>query len=63
MTEQQIEQSLIGKLGNLKYTYCPDIRDPTSLEANFRQYFQSLNHIQLTDDEFTRLLESIVQRQ
>ena len=60
MTEQKIEQSLIEKLGDLKYTYRPDIRDRTSLEANFRQHFQALNRVQLTDAEFARLLESII---
>ena len=60
MTEQQIEQALIEKLGELKYTYRPDIRDRAALEANFRQHFESLNRVHLTDREFARLLESIV---
>ena len=42
MTEQQIEQALIEKLGELKYTYRPDIRDRAALEANFRQHFEAL---------------------
>ncbi|HCF3095084.1 TPA: hypothetical protein NIB80_005770, partial [Pseudomonas aeruginosa] len=32
-TEQQIELDLIAKLGDLKYTYRPDIRDRAALEA------------------------------
>jgi type I restriction enzyme R subunit len=60
MTEQQIEQALIEKLGELKYTYRPDIRDRAALEANFRQHFEALNHVHLTDSEFARLLESVV---
>ncbi len=60
MTEQQIEQALIDKLGELKYTYRPDIRDRAALEANFRQHFQALNRVHLTDSEFARLLDSIV---
>lgn len=60
MTEQQIEQALIEKLGDLKYTYRPDIRDRAALEANFRQHFEALNRVHLTDSEFARLLESIV---
>ncbi|MBV6660854.1 type I restriction endonuclease subunit R [Pseudomonas yamanorum] len=59
-SEQQIEQALIEKLGNLKYTYRPNICDRAALEANFRQHFEALNHVQLTDNEFARLLESIV---
>ncbi|CAH2031280.1 type I restriction endonuclease subunit R [Trichlorobacter ammonificans] len=59
-TENQIEQSLIEKLVELKYTYRPDIRDRAGLEANFRQHFEALNRVHLTDTEFARLLESIV---
>jgi len=60
MNEQQIEQALIEKLGELKYTYRPDIRDRAALESNFRQNFESLNRVHLTDSEFARLLETIV---
>lgn len=34
-TEHDIEQKLIKKLIDLKYTYRPDIRDKTSLEKKF----------------------------
>ena len=60
MTEQKIEEDLISKLTDLKYTYRPDIRDRASLEANFRQKFDELNHVKLTDSEFERLLELII---
>jgi type I restriction enzyme R subunit len=60
MTEQIIEQDLINKLTDLKYSYRPDIRDRATLELNFRQKFEELNHVNLTDDEFTRLLEQII---
>ena len=60
MTEQEIEQFLIEKLVELKYTYRPDIRDRAALENNFRQHFEALNRVHLTDTEFARLLESIV---
>lgn len=60
MTEQEIEQSLIEKLVELKYTYRQDIRDRAALETNFRQHFEALNRVHLTDTEFARLLESIV---
>lgn len=59
MTENQIEQDLIAKLGDLKYTVRPDIRDRNALEANFREKFQQLNRVRLTDEEFARLLEEI----
>jgi type I restriction enzyme R subunit len=60
MTEQDIEQILIEKLGELKYTYRSDICDRASLEQNFREKFEALNRVNLTDSEFARLLESIV---
>ena len=41
--EQQIEQALITRLEDLKYTYRPDIRDRETLEQNFREKFQALN--------------------
>ena len=76
MTEQQIEQELIRKLGepkpvyragvealsDLKYTYRPDIRDRAALEKNFREKFEALNRVTLTDGEFTRLLDQMVTR-
>ncbi len=60
MNEQYIEDKLIGKLSDLKYTHRPDIRDRATLERNFRQKFETLNRITLTDAEFKRLLDDIV---
>lgn len=60
MTEQELEQALIGKLTDLKYIHRSDIRDRAALEANFRQHFEALNRVQLTDGEFKRLLDEIV---
>lgn len=58
--ESQIEESLIGKLTDLKYTYRPDIRDRETLEFNFRKKFESLNRVNLTDAEFSRLRDEII---
>lgn len=58
--ERQIEQDFIAKLVALKYTYRPDIKNRAALEANFREKFQQLNRVNLTDEEFARLLEEIV---
>jgi type I restriction enzyme R subunit len=60
MTEQQIEQALIEKMGDLKYTYRPDITDRDLLERNFREKFEALNRVNLTEGEFQRLLEEII---
>lgn len=58
--EIQIEQDLIAKLTELKYTYRPDIRDRAALEQNFRTKFEALNKVTLTDAEFARLRDDIV---
>jgi len=58
--ENQIEQSLINKLTDLKYTYREDIRDRATLEQNFREKFEALNRVNLTDSEFARLRDEIV---
>ncbi len=58
--ENKIEQDLIKKLTDLKYTYRPDICDRDTLEQNFREKFQALNRVNLTDSEFARLRDEIV---
>lgn len=58
--ERELEEKLIEKLRGLKYEYRPDIRDRAALEQNFREKFESLNRVQLTDAEFHRLLDEIV---
>lgn len=59
-TERELEEQLITKLSELKYSYREDIRDRASLEKNFRQKFEQLNRVKMTDEEFARLLEEIV---
>lgn len=58
--ETQIEESLIARLSDLKYSYRSDIRDRDSLEKNFREKFQELNRVNLTDAEFARLRDEII---
>jgi type I restriction enzyme R subunit len=60
-TENAIEQGLIKQLTNLKYTYCPDITDRKTLEQNFKEKFEALNKVHLSDAEFLRLREEIIQ--
>jgi type I restriction enzyme, R subunit len=60
MTEQEIEQALIEKLGDLKYSYRSDICDRAALEQNFREKFETLNRVHLTDSEFDLLLEQMI---
>ena len=58
--EQKIEQGLIKKLEDLKYRIRGDIRDKSSLEQNFREKFEALNKVKLTDSEFSRLRDEII---
>lgn len=58
--EEHIEYGFIGKLQNLKYEYREDIRDRAALERNFREKFEALNRVKLTEAEFARLLDEIV---
>ncbi|MDY6822338.1 MAG: type I restriction endonuclease subunit R [Thermodesulfobacteriota bacterium] len=58
--ESKLEETLIAKLGDLKYVYRPDIHDRAALEVNFRKHFEALNRVQLTDGEFKRLLDEII---
>ena len=60
MIEHQIEQNFIVKLTGLKYEYRSDITDRAALEKNFREKFEALNRVRLTDTEFARLLDEIV---
>lgn len=50
--EEQVEYGFIGKLQGLKYEYRPDIRDRAALERNFREKFEALNRVKLSDGEF-----------
>jgi len=58
--EKMIEENLIAKLEELKYSYRPDICDRDALEQNFRQKFESLNRVNLTDAEFARLCDEVI---
>ena len=60
LKEQEIEDAFIEKLRSLKYIYRDDIRDRAALENNFRQKFETLNRVKLTDGEFQRLLDELI---
>ena len=60
ITERNIEDDLVTELIDLKYQYRPDIRDRDSMEANFREKFETLNGVTLSDNEFQRLLSQII---
>ena len=49
----ELEATFIEKLRSLKYTIRADIRDRATLEKNFRENFEELNRVRLTDGEFS----------
>ncbi len=51
-TEAQIEKRLLETLSKLKYTYRPDIRDGDALIRNFKEKFEALNRVHLSNAEF-----------
>ena len=58
--EHITESKFINQLKELGYTYRQDIRDYDSLTNNFREHFCRLNHVNLSNHEFERLLLDIV---
>lgn len=58
--ENLIEEKLIKQLTELKYTYRADIVDLKTLEQNFKSKFEALNRVYLTENEFLRLHEEII---
>lgn len=60
MKENELELDLLRKLQDLKYEYRNDIRDLDGLKSNFRDHFENLNRVKLTEAEFSRLLEQII---
>lgn len=58
--EPQIEYGFVGKLTDLKYSYRSDIRNRIALEQNFRKKFEALNRVNLSDSEFARLRDEII---
>ena len=58
--EADVEYGFVRKLQDLKYTYRKDIRTRDALGLNFRQKFEALNRVKLTDTEFDKLLTEII---
>ena len=59
--EYQIEENLIKQLKELKYVHRPDIVDRKTLEQNFKTKFEALNRVRLSESEFLRLREEIIE--
>ena len=59
--EYQIEEKLLQQLTELKYTHRPDIVDRKTLKQNFKSKFEALNRVRLSESEFLRLREEIIE--
>ncbi|MEA3203085.1 MAG: type restriction enzyme subunit, partial [Thermoplasmata archaeon] len=59
-SERHLEEQLVQKLRDLKFDHRTDVRDRAALERNFREKFQALNGVELTEGEFRRLLDEII---
>ncbi len=59
--EFNIEEDFIKQLKEMKYTHRPEIVDRKSLEQNFKVKFEALNRVRLSDSEFLRLREEIIE--
>lgn len=60
LREGTIEYGFDGKLQGPKYTHRSDISNRATLDQNFREKFNALNRVKLTDKEFARPLKEIV---
>lgn len=60
VNEPEVEYGFIGKLTDLKYSYRSDIKDRYALEQNFRNKFEALNRVRLSDTEFARLRDGLI---
>lgn len=60
MTEKELEDWFIAKLGDLRYTPPPEVGDGTDLESNFRKHLNDLNRMTFTEDVCSRASDDIV---
>ena len=58
--ENNMEQNFINKLIEQKYMYRPDLQTRDILNQNFREKFQELNYVNLSDAEFGKPLDKII---
>ena len=61
-SEDALERELIRDLENLGYTFERELNTPAKLLANARTQLQTLNNIQFTEAEWTRFVETYLDR-
>jgi type I restriction enzyme R subunit len=61
-SEDALERELIEDLVNLGYTFERELNSPEKLLANARTQLQTLNNVQFTESEWTRFVETYLDR-
>ncbi len=61
-SEDALERELIQDLQNLGYTFERELNTPAKLLANARTQLQGLNNVQFTEGEWTRFVETYLDR-
>ncbi|MCX6856045.1 MAG: type I restriction endonuclease subunit R [Verrucomicrobia bacterium] len=61
-SEDALERELIQDLENLGYTFERELNTPAKLLANVRTQLQALNNVQFTESEWTRFIETYLDR-
>lgn len=61
-SESDLERELIQDLVNQGYEFAPSIKTPADLLANVRNALQVLNAVQFTDGEWTRFVETYLDK-
>ena len=61
-SEDALERELIQDLVNQGYEHLPTLNNPAALLANVRVQLQVLNHVQFTEDEWQRFVETYLDK-
>lgn len=61
-SETDLERELVQDLHDQGYEYLPDLKSTSAMLANVRVQLQALNDVQFTDKEWTRFVETYLDR-
>lgn len=61
-SENDLERELIQDLVNQGYEFLPGLKTPDAMLANVRVQLQALNHVQFSDGEWRRFVESYLDK-
>ncbi len=61
-SEDALECELIQDLQNQGYEYLPELNNPQAMLANVREQLQTLNHVQFSEGEWQRFVETYLDK-